>query len=135
MFNPPIVLSPAQEGGFGKYLEDLFNGYPEAHERSDRYIAISKKPDELRENALSEEELREDKLLDIVETAKAKLDFDGDVENTIEVHRFDAAFASGVVLYDTNNNRILDYIKKPKRNSAKSVDSEQTVANTEDAGN
>ena len=135
MFNPPIVLSPAHEGGFGKYLEDLFNGYPEAHERSDRYIAISKKPDELRENALSEEELREDKLLDIVKTAKAKLDFDGDVENTIEVHRFDAAFASGVVLYDTNNNRILDYIKKPKRNSAKSVDSEQTVANTEDAGN
>ena len=84
---------------------------------------------------MSKEELREDNLLDIVETAIAKLDVDRDVENTIEIHRFDAAFASGVVLYDTSNNRILDYIKKPESDSDKSLDSKQTIANTEDAGN
>lgn len=135
MLNPPIVLSPSPAGGFGKYLEELFNGYPELHERSDRFVSITENQDELREHAMSEEELHEENLLDIVKTAKAKLDLDGDAIDSIEVHRFDAAFASGVALYDPNHNRILDYIKKPKRDSDKTVDTEQTVADTDEAGN
>jgi len=132
--SPPLVLATGPgEGGFGKYLEELFNGYPEMHERSDKFVAIDSNREELKENALTNDDLIEKGMLESVNSAIAKLDVDSSV---IEVHNFKASFATGVALYDTNNNRIVDYIKKPDGKSASpNEDNIQDIAETEDAGN
>jgi len=134
----PIVLSPDPKQGFGKYLEDLFNGYPELHERTDRFVAIDENLDALQEHALSKDELHSEGYLESVDASIAKLDI---TKDTLEVHRFEASFASGVAIYDTNTNRILDYIKKPEKqpetvaDDAKSDNDKKVMAESEDAGN
>ena len=136
----PLLLNPAPGAGeFGTYLEELFNGWPEPHERSDRYVAIGPAPvptadaatgpeigpeigaalpdtDEaaaaraLADAALGLDELEDPATAAAVEDA---LDAAGLAPELVQLHRFKARYASGVAIYDPRSARILEWVRRP----------------------
>ena len=133
----PLLLNPAPGAGeFGTYLEELFNGWPEPHERSDRYVAIGPAPvptadaaagpeigpeigaalphtDEaaaaraLADAALGLDELEDPATAAAVEDA---LDAAGLAPELVQLHRFKARYASGIAIYDPRSARILEWV-------------------------
>ncbi len=134
---PPLLLTPPPgKGEFGKYLEELFNGWPEPHERSDRYVALapfavsagrlaergeggpeigaarpadaaSVARDTLARAALGLDDI-EPAMREAVETA---LDDEGLAPELVQLHRFKARYAGGIAIYDPAAARILEWVR------------------------
>ena len=108
----PLLLTPDPiAGGFGRYLEDLFNGFPEMYARSDKYTVPTSGEAALVERALALGELRTGGEREAVEAALAKRP--PGVTGSIALHRFEARYADGIVLYDVDAARIVDYVPEP----------------------
>ena len=129
----PLLLNPAPGAGeFGAYLEELFNGWPEPHERSDRYVAIGPAPvptadavagpeigaalpdtdEAAAARALADAALGLDELEDPVTVAAVEdaLDAAGLAPELVQLHRFKARYASGIAIYDPRSARILKWV-------------------------
>lgn len=104
---PAVLISPLPSGGSAKYLEQLLNGYPQLHERSDNFIPAINNSDKLRDQTVSSEILKSEDPGGLVEKALAKIKN----KESIGVYRFKARYASGFALYDHDNASIVDYIK------------------------
>ena len=106
--HPTLVLTPSPDMySFGQYLEDLFNGYPEARERNDLYINLADGRDSMKESALDQatlEELGWDKAVQQEVIAK------GFNETNLEFYKFETRYAKGVAIFDATSMDILDYL-------------------------
>lgn len=118
---PAMLLTPAPKN-FGKYLEELFNGYPESHERSDQFLAIASANDAMRDSALSNEKLKEDGSYEAVQKALKNIKYD---PKDMELYSFKSRYSSGVAVFDPASKRIIDYvpIDKPIVKTAEVADS------------
>lgn len=113
----PLYLTPDPlPGEYGKFLENLLNGYPGPRERSDQYVALDSKPEEMKKGELTDADLEQRGVLEAVESALAK---ERIRREDIELYKFDARYAKGVVLYDPKSQRIIDYV--PKKNNQQTV--------------
>ena len=134
---PLLLTPPPGPGEFGKYLADLFNGWPEPHERSDRYVALAPLeasagrlaersdggPDigaalpedaataargTLAKAALGLDDIEHPDMREAVETA---LDEESLAPELVQLHRFKARYASGIAIYDPAAARILAWVR------------------------
>jgi len=92
----------------GRYVADLLNGYPEAHERSDKYLAIADHYNEMRQDRLQKEELKEEGSWKVIATELHK--HNHSIEK-FDLYPFRARYASGVAVFNPSTMRIVDYIK------------------------
>ncbi len=88
-------------------MQDLLNGFPQLHERSDKFLSAKGNSEHLRKLAVSETILENEDKKGLVKKALAKQKSTAD----IGVHRFKARYGSGFALFDYTNGRIVDYIK------------------------
>ncbi|MEE9336118.1 MAG: hypothetical protein V3U65_18685 [Granulosicoccaceae bacterium] len=102
---PAILVTP--EGESAQQFQDLLNGFPQLHERSDKFIIAKDNSDYLRDLAVSEAALEAEDKKGLVKKALAKQSKSAD----IDVHRFTARYGSGFALFDHNSGRIVDYIE------------------------
>lgn len=102
-----IMATPPNKDTFGQYLEDLMNGYPDAVTRSDQFISLSDGYEEMQQHVLDNEALTnlgwKQQLEEAVPAEKLG------AEN-IELYRFETRYASGVVLFNTDDMAIMDYV-------------------------
>lgn len=116
-FQVPILLTPAPDD-VGKYLQDLLNGYPSAHERSDQYVAIADHHEQMQRYRMSIDELEKTGALEVVKNAASKLDL---TMNDIEVYKFRARYADGFALYNPGIASIVDYVRHSSDTDKSSV--------------
>ena len=108
----PVLLTPIpEEGGYGKILEDALNGFPSPAMRNDQYQSIASSLDELREHAMTADDLIAQGAVDDIRSALDKRSLNsGDVE----FYPFIARYADGIAIFDPRELRIVDYIAIPK---------------------
>jgi len=102
----PLLINPPPEN-FGKHLANLLNGYPEPHERTDRFQKLTADSEDLQRSALSIEQLESDGSLATVEAELKKRHTD---MASVQFYRFRMRYASGIAVYDPAVNRIVDYV-------------------------
>ena len=108
MLQVPLLLTPIPEnGGFGKILEDVFNGYPSPQERSDQYEPLAEHHDAIRPDALELQQLAESGALHVVERALQKRSLKPE---DVEFYRFKARYASGIAVFDPETMQIVDFV-------------------------
>ena len=124
----PKMLAPAPgKGEFGQYMSELLNGYPEPHARSDLYVPLADNLHQIKQDALSESQLADSGALSAVTTALGKHDLElGDVD----IYRFKARYANGVLLFDPVTVSILDYVTYDAPVSAPDATPGTTPANS-----
>jgi hypothetical protein len=131
----PLLLTPEPAPGeFGKYLENMFNGYPGPQERSDQYVPLASHHDSMRGDALSRAQLADQGALEAVEKALQRQSLSaGDVE----FYRFKARYANGIAVFDPAAMRIVDYVtydpKSPVAAAATAADAENAGSGADDA--
>jgi len=106
---PAMLLTPEPEKGeFGSYMSQLFNGYPEPHERLDLFVKRGPEHAQmLSERAATQEKLATTGADQIVADAIKDGNFDID---DIEVHYFKARYSKGLVLFSKSEQAIVDYV-------------------------
>jgi len=106
----PVVVNPAPDRGeFGSHLAELLNGYPEPHERSDRFVSAEQADTDLAEAALSLAELDEP----VRHRIEATLDEHRLAPELVQLHRFRARYARGVAIYDPARQQVLEWVSAP----------------------
>lgn len=104
----PLLLTPIPEnGGLGKILEDVLNGYPGPQERSDQYVPLADHHDAIRPDALGLQQLAERGALPEVERALQKMSLK---PADVEFYRFQARYASGIAIFDQKIMQIVDFV-------------------------
>lgn len=106
LLSVPLRVTP-QPDNYGDLLQDLLNGYPELRERSDLYISIAEGKQSMQGGRQTVEQLEATGTLDAVNKALSKRSL---TMNDIEIYPFKARYADGVVLFDPQALRIIDYI-------------------------
>lgn len=106
---PAMLFTPRPKSGeFRNYVRELLDGMPEPHERLDLF---EKRGPEHAEDiglfATDKTSLEETGADVFVDAAIKKGGFDAD---NIELHRFKARYAQGIVLFDKTKQEILDYV-------------------------
>ena len=108
MLQVPLLLTPIPEdGGFGKILEDVLNGYPGPQERSDQYVPLAAHHDAIRPDALGLQQLADRGALQVVERALKKRSLKPE---EVEFYRFQARYARGIVILDPESMQIVDFV-------------------------
>jgi hypothetical protein len=113
---PAILTLPKPPGGSAKYMQDLLNGFPQQHERSDLFVPAAENYDTISDYVVTKDMLAAENATELVQVA---LDKQANPDN-INVYRFNARYGSGFALYDHNTAKIVDYIKID-RTSAKTT--------------
>jgi len=125
--SPAIIMAtPLNKDTFGQYLADLMNGYPDAVTRSDQYMALSSGYEDMKEHALDSEELIGLGWKDQLEAAVSPEQLNA---SNIELYRFETRYASGVVLFDTEEMDILDYVPMVSEPTPATTTAESTIDN------
>lgn len=119
---PLLVTPPPTPEEFGQYLADLFNDYPEPHERNDLYRTPTEEADTLAAGALALEELDEA----LAGPVAAALAEQGAESRRLQLHRFRARYARGIALYDPVAARIVDYVPRAARPQASVAEADPT---------
>lgn len=105
-FSIPQFLTPAAANS-GQYLEDILNGYPAAHHRSDQYLPITASNEDMQKHAKSKEYLEMNGTKTLVSKAANKHDL---TINQLEIYPFTARFGDGYALYDPAQGRVIDFV-------------------------
>jgi len=104
---PVLVNPPPDKGEFGSYLTQLFNGYPEPHERSDRFVSARQASRALSEAALPIDSFDSETRQAIQASLKDRaLSLDG-----VQLHRFKTRYARGVTIFDPTRVRVVDWLQ------------------------
>ena len=116
--NPVHMFTPQPTAeNLGKFLTDIFNGYPEPHARSDRFMTLESAHEELQHYQLSEEELKQAGNWPQIKQALGKTKLD---RSDVEFYRFKARYSQGIALFDKNSLRVVRYVAEESA-SAQSV--------------
>ncbi len=127
---PAMLLFPAPgPGEFAQYIEELLSGYPEPHERSDKFQPLKGQNELLAKNALSDETLESINMVELVNKAIEKKGLNAE---EIQVHPYNARFSKGVVIVDVNELTILDFVPVPKADTT--ADAATPVETAESVG-
>jgi len=106
---PVLVNPPPDQAGFGSYLADLFNGYPEPHERSDRFVNANDARDTLALAALPVDAFD----IDVRALIASTLQRHGLTPGEVQLHRFKTRYGRGVTLFDPAQGRVIDWLTSP----------------------
>ncbi len=120
LYTPP----PTREN-YGKYLADLFNGFPEPHERSDQFVALKERDERMRKDALDDAALQSRGELQQVRTA---LDGHGIDRESVELYRFKSRYAKGVAAFDPEAMKIVDYVPIDAASTPAKVTADRSTA-------
>ena len=105
---PRVVFTEPPTGeNLGQFLEDIFNGYPEPQERSDKYLPIDTTHDRLQQQASSIETLKENGTWD---TVAKRVDGLNKQPEDLEFYPFRARYGSGIAIFDPETLRITDFV-------------------------
>lgn len=116
----PLLLTPEPEDS-AQVLEDILNGYPGPQQRSDQYVALADHTSDMKKHALNDQRIEELGASAQIATALEKQSLQRD---SVEFYSFKARYGDGVVIFDPQTARILDYIKTDN------VDSSATESTT-----
>lgn len=105
---------------YGKYLADLLNNYPEPHERSDKFVELSKNIDNMLLQSMDENDIDHHANGEKIAAALKKLN--RTVDDT-QILNFRARYAKGVLLFDAEEQEILDFVPN-KKYAATTADSD-----------
>ena len=107
--HPRMLINPTPKNGetYGKYLEQIRNGYPLAYERSDQFAELAGHLEMVSKSAWPIDELPNPGQREAVEAAIASAGLQAD---ELEFHDFRARYASGIVIFDPKSVKILDYV-------------------------
>lgn len=103
-----IFIEPPNEGNYGKFLEDIFNGFPDPQDRSDKYSQIENNYDVLKKLELSIDEL---KGLGQWQTVEKELQSTNTDPESVDLYRFKARYAHGVAIFSPGEMRVVDYVR------------------------
>jgi hypothetical protein len=109
LLNVPVFMTPPPEN-YGEFLQEILNGYPEPRERSDLYIPIDQGRAQMTGGQQNLQQLDSNGMLDVVKASLTRRDLHID---EVEVYTFKARYASGLVLFDPDQLRIIDYLPFP----------------------
>jgi len=101
---------PFTSATYPKYLESIYNDFPEIRERSDQYLKVPTHHEELRALRLVPEELAENDYLTVVEQA---LEEAGWRIDDVELYPLKARYETGVAVFDPQTYRIVDILRDP----------------------
>lgn len=119
MLDLPLMLTPApSKETYGKYLEEILNGYPGPDQRSDLFVPLGEHHASMQADALDPQELADLGALPTIEKAMKKVPLQA--AESVEFYRFKARYASGIAIFDPQSMRIIDYVPKPTDASAAS---------------
>jgi hypothetical protein len=108
MLQLPLLLTPEpKREDYGKFLENILNGYPGPQERSDQYLPVASHHDLMAKDALSTQQLADKGALDAVELALRKR---SKTHADVEFYRFKARYADGIAIFDPRTMRIIDFV-------------------------
>ena len=102
-----VMATPPNKETFGKYLEDVLNGYPEARDRSDQYMDIVDGRESMKNVALDSTQLEDLGWYDQVQQEVQAKGYD---QGNLEFYKFKTRYARGVVMFDSTSLRIVDYL-------------------------
>ena len=109
----PLLMTPDPDGeDFGRYLADLFNGFPAPSDRNDQYVVLGGEARIAARHALTLDALAETGEREAVETA---LESHSLAAADVELHRFEARYADGIAIFDPEAVRIIDYVPTERR--------------------
>lgn len=109
ILNVPVLMTPPPED-YGQFLQEILNGFPEPRERSDLYIPINQGRAQMTDGQQNAEQLDSNDMLEVVKNTLTQRSLSID---DVEVYPFKARYASGVVLFDPDQLRIIDYLPFP----------------------
>lgn len=106
--SPALLFTPPpNRDNYGQYLAELFNGFPEPHERSDQFVSLTDRDASMQKDALDNEALKAQGEL---QTVREALHEHGIAPESVELYRFKSRYASGIAVFDPVAVRIVDYI-------------------------
>lgn len=108
LLDVPLLLTPEPTPEeYGKYLENMLNGFPGPQERSDQYVPVASHHDSMAQDALDRQQLVERGAMDVIEQALEKQSLDAEA---VEFYRFKARYANGIAIFDPEDMRIVDFV-------------------------
>ncbi len=108
-----VFVKPFGEKDYGKFLEGIFNGLPDAGGRSDRYINFTKGREEMKKHKLDLDAVK-DETPNLYAALKSKLMTHKSPDH-IEIHRVRTDFREGYALFDSKNSKIVGLITPPEK--------------------
>lgn len=109
MLEVPLLLTPdPAPGEYDQFLADIMNGYPGPQQRSDLYVSLDRQADAIKQYTLSEKQLID---LGVWSSITASLANRSLAADELEFYNFKARYTDGVVIFDPDTARILDYIR------------------------
>ncbi len=108
LLNVPLLLTPAPgPGKYSEYLTEIFNGYPGPQRRSDQYVNLADNHNAIQDDALDIAKLDKLGATSLVTSVLRDKNLSLDA---IELYKFKARYADGVVIFDPVEKRIIDFI-------------------------
>lgn len=134
---PAMMLTPEPgPGEFKQYMDELFNGFPEPHERIDLFVKRGPEHAKiLSDRAVTREKMELTGADVLIDAAVEKGGFD---KEDIEIHHFKARYAKGLVIFSKSEQAILDYVpidwnKLTEKKMAEIEGSDATTSDTDNA--
>lgn len=117
---PALLATPAPDReSFGRYLEQLLNGWPEPHERSDQYLPLRSRLDDVEAAALDRPTLQS---LDVIDEVEAVIETARQPSEALRVLRYRTRFSSGVAVVDIETPGVLRYLPTSFATASASAD-------------
>ena len=121
-----VFTEPFDGESFGKYLESLYNDFPEIRERNDQYQGLAESAEQLRELQITKESMQERGILKTVEKLLVK---NGRNLEDIELYPLKARYESGIAVVDPESSRIEEILRHDSLDSSK-VSEDKTSTDT-----
>ena len=108
MLNVPLLMTPDPESGnYDQFLSDIFNGYPGPQQRSDQYVVLADHTSAMKKHALDAQRIEDMGASALIQASLEQQTLSID---DVEFYAFKARYGDGVVIFDPETARILDYI-------------------------
>lgn len=102
-----VFIPPPSKETMGRYLVDIFNGYPDPLARSDKFEPIVDNHDKLQEFSLDQESLAEVGAWSDIETMLKRKKLNA---SDVEIYRFSARFEKGFAIFSPAQMQVIAYV-------------------------
>lgn len=110
-----VFTEPFDSESFGKYLESLYNDFPEIRERNDQYLDLAESAEQLRQVQITKESMQQRGILKTVEKLLVK---NGRKLEDIELYPLKARYESGIAVVDPESSRIVEILRHESLDSS-----------------
>jgi len=113
-----VYVEPPNKETMGSFLTDIFNGYPDPHERSDKYEELGNNLDALALHSLTQQELEDQNSWSAVATTLKEKNLQ---QSDVQFYRFVARYKRGIAIFDPAQTKVLVYVPIERKQSSKAV--------------